>query len=401
MRQMDVLIAHPLKHHVFPLAAGIQRSGLSMKLIVPLYRKGFAAALLAIPGPIGRKARGYSYGALSNRVVISPFQWQIKRLMTRPADIVPFQAKFDLYVAKQIQLGNLRPKILVTMQDYMPMTVVAAKTAGAFIWSDQISNRSIEARLRVKRHHEEFGLASSVDYAEEINNAALAMANLVTAPSRYTLDGLVDRISSSAQVQLAPYGVAASQFGLATSINAAVLRVIARAHNVRKGGHLLLQAVENCAEKLRQIAGHRTVEIIIVGELEPILQKRLKELQLPEGFLVRSAVVPHADMPELLASADLFVMPALSEGMSLICIEAMQIGLPLVITKYCGIDCFRNMEMGIEVDDSVESLAQGLIYAFESMDRWPSWGAEARKAAGGLSWEAYELRVSEIAGGIE
>jgi glycosyltransferase involved in cell wall biosynthesis len=400
MKQMDVLIAHPQKHHVYHLAAGCQRSGLSTRLIVPLYRKGLAAVLAAVPGPIGRKAQGYHLGAIESSSVISPIVWQARRLLIPSTRFPSFERLFDLYVARRIRVGDLHPQVLVTMQDYMPATVAAGKEIGAIIWSDQISNRSAVARERINGHMSAFGIRSSDETDERRNDAILASADIITLPSAYAFSGVATRISARAQVHRVPYGVSARQFATCGARSAHMVRVLARANTVQKGGHLLLSAIGRCGAHLRELANGSPVEFVIVGALESQLQAMLDGIDLPEGVSVRSVVVPHVDMPKLLASAHLFVMPSLSEGMSLICVEAMQMGLPIVITSFCGIDCFQNFEMGVQVTDDVASLTEGLVTAFSKRADWPIWGAAAREKASQLTWESYETSIAAIAGAL-
>ena len=89
-------------------------------------------------------------------------------------------------------------------------------------------------------------------------------------------------------------------------------------------------------------------------------------------------------------------MPSLAESMSLACVEAMQVGLPMVITKYCGIDAFVSGEMGIEVNDTVESVAEGLANVFRNQDKWIIWGANCRAAVARQSWAHYEAQIASI-----
>ena len=127
MEPLDILVAHPQKHHVYHLAAGCVKSGLNTQLLVPLYRKGMAASLARLPGPIGRRAQGYHYPGLPEGSVSSSVFWQIKRLLVPAADLVAFQYRFDAWVAARVRRGEMRPKVLVTMQYYMPATVSACK----------------------------------------------------------------------------------------------------------------------------------------------------------------------------------------------------------------------------------------------------------------------------------
>ena len=393
MNKIDFLVAHPLKHHVFPLAAGIRRSGATMRLITPFYRKGLGRMVAALPGNIGKKAAGYHYNGLDTAHVISPLAWQLRKLKNG-GDSNALVHKFDDYISSSITRGELRARVLVTMQDYLPKSVQAGRNAGMLIWSDQILNSSRSTTDRISAHYQMAGIQPTVIHDESANDAILSIANIVTAPSQYTLSGIVGRVSTSASLHVIPYGVDNQKFDIHGKKNENTIRIIARANNFRKGGHLLLDTLMRCGELLQKLALGRSIEVVVIGTMEPVLAERLRRESFPDGMIIRSAVVPHMSMPDMLASADLFVMPSLSEGMSLICIEAMQAGLPLVITPYCGVDCFEHMRMGVETRDSTEALADSLILAFHHIDRWAEWGRRAAESAGALGWSAYESSIA-------
>ncbi|MET9294579.1 glycosyltransferase family 4 protein [Streptomyces sp. NPDC003077] len=67
------------------------------------------------------------------------------------------------------------------------------------------------------------------------------------------------------------------------------------------------------------------------GELRPALQRRVVAERLPVRLLGR-----RDDVPELLAAADLVVVPSRWEGRSLIAQEALRAGVPLVATDVGG-----------------------------------------------------------------
>lgn len=393
MKPVDVLVAHPLKHHVFPLATGIQRSGASFRLITPFYRKGFGLVVAALPGNIGKKASGYHYDRLDTSHVISPLEWQFRKLL-QGSGIDALIRGFDAYVSARIAKGELRARVLVTMQDYLPKSVQAGKNAGMLIWSDQISNSSRSASDRIASHYEMAGIKPAAAHDESANDAILSLADIITAPSQYTVSGIADRVSASASLHVIPYGVDSKRFDVQRKKVGDAVRIVARANNIRKGGHLLLDAMMECGGTLRELVQRRNIEVVVIGTMEPSLGERLRSARFPTGISIRSAVVPHISMPEVLASADLFVMPSLSEGMSLICIEAMQAGLPLVITPYCGVDCFEHMRMGVETSDSTDALAESLLLAFRQFHQWPKWGQRAAAAAGAIDWIAYENSIA-------
>ena len=194
-----------------------------------------------------------------------------------------------------------------------------------------------------------------------------------------------------------PYGVDDRMFGTTLKSTKQLVRIVARANSVRKGGHILLRALAECSEKLLLATRGRPLEVVFLGKMEPTVKLVQNQLHFPLGVSIVDVNVPHVDVPSLLSTADLFVMPSLSEGMSLVALEAMQTGLPLILSKFCGVDIFRHGEMGYEVSDAVDSVADALIDAFDHIDNWPEWGANGRRAAAEQTWREYEAQIAELA----
>ncbi len=395
-RTVDILIAHPGKHHALHLVVGCIKSSAAVAYITPFYRYGLGAIIARLPGKIGSKAKGYFNSKIPINHVISPFIWQIRKLLAIFKNDEVFYKDFDIYVAQAINGGAYQAKVLVTLQDYMPKSVAAAKMRGWKIWSDQISNQSDDMQARIAKHEKCLGITSPWEHSENSNDAILANADIITVPSVYTRDGIINRASNNANIIITPYGASAQQFSSEKIIEPDVITILARAHSVRKGGHLLLEALRKCGPNLLAAGGTEKIRVRILGEYEEVLANMLCKTDLPNGLTVEHGNVPHTEVAALYRQASLFVMPSLSEGMSLACIEAMQTGLPLIITKYCGIDGFRDGKMGYEVEDTVESIESNLIMAFENQYLWPQWSAAVRKLAHELTWDSYTSNISSV-----
>jgi glycosyltransferase involved in cell wall biosynthesis len=392
----DILLAHPYKHHALSLAAGCVASGQTLAVAVPFYRRGFGSLVARMPGPIGRKARGYYHPALSSAQLLSPPHWQLRKLLTFLGDPQRIEAPYDDYVATQLLHKRWTAHTVVTLQDHMPKTSLAAKQVGAKLWSDQIINLSAPATTRINAHAREFGIAPQ-EFSEDANSAVLALADIVSAPSAYTLDGIRERINPAAQVHCVPYGVDARRFGLPRQTRQDVFTVVARAHSVRKGAHLVLRAIQQHHHRLAILARPKRLQFRILGRIEPSLAPMLAQCRRQSDVAIVDGDLPNVDVPELFASADLFLMPTLSESMSLACIEALQAGLPLLVTRYAGLDCFVTERMGLLIDDSVESIVSALEFALSNPHVVNDWSTAARQTARNLTWEHYERAIAEIA----
>ena len=368
---------------------------MSLVYITPFYRRGLGALVARLPGKIGNKAKGYFNSDIPLSCVCSPIIWQTRKLFAIFRNDATFDHDFDIFVAQTINAGKYQANVLVTLQDYMPKTVAAAKNRGWKIWSDQISNQSAEMRIRIAHHEKSLKITSPWQHDESSNDEILAVSDIITVPSSYTLDGISHRAPRNAEIFTIPFGASAQQFSGERLTDREVITILARAHSVRKGGHLLLKALQQCGTDLLAASGTKKIRVRILGKYEFVLAEFLSKLDLPKGLTIEHGNVAHAEVAGLYRQASLFVMPSLSESMSLACIEALHAGLPLIITEYCGIDGFRHGEMGYETEDTVESIASNLLKAFQNQDSWPQWSAAARKLAHELTWERYTSSISK------
>jgi glycosyltransferase involved in cell wall biosynthesis len=91
------------------------------------------------------------------------------------------------------------------------------------------------------------------------------------------------------------------------------------------------------------------VKALIVGDGEDA--EKLRVLTEQKGLTARVSFLgkkPHEALPELLQSSDIFVRPALSEGLGISYLEAMAAGLPIIGTPVGGIpDFLRDGETGV------------------------------------------------------
>src|SRR4051812_25860136 len=108
--------------------------------------------------------------------------------------------------------------------------------------------------------------------------------------------------------------------------------------------------------------------------------------------------VPHAEVPALMASADVFVFPSLFEGSAVVTYEALACGLPSVVTP----------DAGSVVRDGVEGLVvpagevERLAVAMERLGKDPALRAEqaiaARRRAEEHDWRRYHSALDDAFG---
>lgn len=168
----------------------------------------------------------------------------------------------------------------------------------------------------------------------------------------------------------------ASRRKLGLSPETRVLGMVSRLH-LGKGFNDLFAALAGLNSRM-------PLRLLLVG-IGPHEQE-IRELAARHGLGEAVEFLGHRrDVPELLAAMDAFVLPSLQEGFSNALIEAMAVGLPVIVSDHQG--NLEAVEPGVSgliyPQGDVEGLKAGLAQVLEHPRRARRWGqaAQARVAA--------------------
>lgn len=110
------------------------------------------------------------------------------------------------------------------------------------------------------------------------------------------------------------------------------------------------------------------LEIVGGGPDLPTLAALCRRLGLDNRVVFAGAVSP-GSIRDRLAAADVFVLPSRYEGMSNAGLEAMEAGLPLVLTRCGGLDTYVDADIGWCCDPGdVDSLTAALLAMLDTPD---------------------------------
>ena len=102
----------------------------------------------------------------------------------------------------------------------------------------------------------------------------------------------------------------------------------------RKGFQFLIRALPQIVES----AIHNfEIEIVGDGPYRGELMKIAEDLGVA-SYIHFAGAVPYLELPQRYRNADIFILPSLAEGMPLVVLEAMGTGLPIVASRFQGID---------------------------------------------------------------
>ncbi len=204
----------------------------------------------------------------------------------------------------------------------------------------------------------------------------LERAAAVTANSRATAAELA-KVAPKVQPIVIPMGVDLARFS-PQSERAKALRqnlaprgpliLTAGRFALKKGQAYLLQAMPQIVQRQPEAR----LALIGFGPLQEALEKEVHSLGLEDRvhFLGK---VPHDEMPDYFAAADVFVLPSIvspsgdTEGLGVALLEALAAGTPVVASRVGGIpDIVKDRKTGLLVPEKQpEALAEAILQLLE------------------------------------
>lgn len=252
-----------------------------------------------------------------------------------------------------LALRRLRPRV-VHVTDVWPAAQIASRVAGV-------------GRLLVTHHTPELPRRDNLAGRLWQWGGWRARPELIyTSEADRATDG---RDSAAHVVYL---GIDVERFARARPVLAHDGRLVGNVGRLaeQKGQGFLIDAAPRVLER------HPDVRFVIVGdgELRTELEQRASSVGIADRFLFTGA---RDDVPELLASLDVFALPSLFEGLCYAVIEAQAAGVPVVATPVGGVrETVVPGETGVCcVPGDPVSLADGIVWLLEHPE-------EARRMAG-------------------
>jgi glycosyltransferase involved in cell wall biosynthesis len=164
-----------------------------------------------------------------------------------------------------------------------------------------------------------------------------------------------------------------------------------------KGIKFLVEAFVRIAKKTSVV-----LDLIGDGELRPAIEAQVQQSNVQNqvrfhGWLSRE------ESSQVIRQSDVFVMPSLRECGGTAILEAMAIGLPVVVTNWCGPSEYVTPECGFRIDPSsheafVSGLADAMFALAESPDLRQAMGESGQKRVKTeyFDWESKADRMLEI-----
>ncbi len=253
---------------------------------------------------------------------------------------------FDEWLDRRIPASaSRRPDALPHAQpDTQPDALIAISGAalkagrhlqqngGLFLCDRGSSHQRYQEQI-VSDEYRRWGVAAAVsDLRDTLREEAIyEAADAITVPSRFAARSFVELGIPAAKLHVIPYGVRLESFqpvsappDLAQNGRFEVLFV--GQVSLRKGVPYLLEAFA----KLQ----HPNKRLRVVGALQPSFAEVLS--RLPQQQVEFLGSVPQAELPAILSSSHVLVLPSIEEGLALVQGQALACGCPVLCSTNSG-----------------------------------------------------------------
>lgn len=211
----------------------------------------------------------------------------------------------------------------------------------------------------------------------------IELADHIAAGSEFVKDAIKTfRPGAEKKVTVIPYGVKINPSPAAfNDVSNQPLRIlVAGTLGIRKGTPYVLELAK---------ALGKSVEIRIVGNAQKVPEEILKEIQAHCDF---KGLVPRSEMPHHYKWAQVFLLPSVCEGSATVTYEAMQYGLPLIVTPNTGA-FIENEREGLIIPVGDLDAMKTAIAKMSNTEYRHSLHNNVLKACEKLSVEAYGQRL--------
>lgn len=397
--QTAALVVHPGTQHAPSLAAQLQRRGMLGR-----YWTGIAIRDEGLMGRVVGALSSGLRGRLSGRVVRGlpasklrlRFLAEVRALAQLRGGANPQLVMRARNAAFQLSVPHLeleRCQVVIGFDTSAWLLGERAKKQGKRFILDQTTthSRSKEGRLALAREQYPSWLEDlvprdgSVALEEEREHE---LADLIVVASSYARSTMVECGVPVRKIVVNPYGVDLDRFQPAEErkVDRALRFLFVGSVNARKGAPLLFDAW-----RALEPTG---AELVIAGDVPRQVEGLL---DAPRGvrFLGR---VSNDQIPSLMRSCDIFILPSYFEGFGMVLLEALASGLPIIASDTSAApDLLSTALAGVVFrSGDVGGLRDAINRLQSAPERVREMGAVARRVAERYSWDAYGDRWAAL-----
>ncbi len=402
----SVVVVHPGARWAYNIALAAQEAGLLERFVTgAYYTPGHGAYRLLEHLPVGLRAKMSRHllrrhqSGLAPEAVTSLAWLELPKLalLRGPAFVARtigearivsgYTKLFEWYVSRSVPRAG--HDILVAFQGCGLQLLRRARKEGVVSVLDQAAAPTQQRIMQEEYDRLGLGALAAYHMGEAHAVKELRLADWVMAPSEYVVDSLLEVGVSREKIAVIPFGVDLERFEPAEPkrpVSRPFTALFVGQISMRKGLHYLLRAWEELA-----LADAR---LVLIGS--PVDRFGWDLLGRFKHICTWLRDVPYEVLPRYYRQSDIFVLPTLADGSSLVSYEALASGLPVITTPNAGSVARDGVEgMIVPLRDTL-ALKRAILTLYEDKDLRSRMSTAARARAECFTWERYRERVGAM-----
>jgi glycosyltransferase involved in cell wall biosynthesis len=308
------------KLHSFSLAEQLHRHGLLNSLYT-----SYAYQKNVFLRPLARRI---------DKEQVPPEMIQTVTVLAFPIKLFPhfsheWNELFDLWVAKKI--SRTESKVFIGWSGMSLNSIRAAKKRGIKTVLERGSTHIVFQNLILNEEYRKFGLTFNVN-RKVIEKELLEYREVdyISIPSTFVRNSFIEQGIDESKLIVNPYGARDIGFReeIPKSKTEKFVVIYLGSLSVQKGLKYLFEAID------RLNIPKDEIEIWFIGNVEPEINILIQQKRKPNWKFFGH--VDHYDLPRYLSQADVAVQPSLQEGLSLVILQFLANGIPVIITPNTG-----------------------------------------------------------------
>lgn len=230
-------------------------------------------------------------------------------------------------------------------------------------------------------------------YIIEKEKKEYELADYIMVPSEFARKTFLEKGFNEKKIIKNSYGVDLKEFESDTSYknDQTKFRIIYTGTvSIRKGILYLLEVFNNLELD--------NIELLIVGNIEKDLKKNLKKYSLNKNIIFKKSV-NQSELREFYNISNVFITCSIEEGLSMVQIQAMSCGLPVICTVNSGGEEIINDNIDgfvLPIRDKIK-LKDKILFLYNNRNICEEMGKNAKKkATEHFSWEMYGQKAISI-----
>ncbi len=213
-------------------------------------------------------------------------------------------------------------------------------------------------------------------------------ADYISVPSSFVKRTFLEYGVPENKIILVPYGVDLSQFKQIPKEDNIFRVIFVGGMTLRKGVHYLLKAFSEL--------NLPNSELMLIGAINDEIQPFFKKY---EGKFKWLGHIPQNKLYKYYSQGSVFVMPSIEEGLSMVQLQAMACGLPLICTTNTGgEDIVEEGKSGFVIPiRDIKALKEKLLYLHKNSEICKQMGQSAKeRVSSGFTWDDYGQKMINV-----